>query len=257
MLIADHEPIVRFGVTELLKKEANFQVCGEAGSAPAARSLCESQRPDVLVLDPALSGGEGFALIKEATAWNPLVRVVAFTRLEDADSMIQAFRAGALAYVTHREPLEELVTAIAAAFAGEEHMGPRTRHMFVSNLRSGCVEMQSSVSKLLSGRETQIFRLLGEGRSKREIADDLHLSIKTVDTHQQRIKTKLKIGSCAALRQHAAVYQHRSSSEPADGQMELPKNSGTKSRVARGRKTADPICAVPLHGRNSRTRAAR
>lgn len=210
ILIADHEPVVRFGIRQFLEgARADMLVCGEADSAPALRELCARHEPRVLVVDPGLSGGEGFTAMKEAPQWSAQVRIVAFTPLEDSESMIRAFRAGALAYITRRDPLAELLAGIDAALAGFEHVGPHAHHVFFSQMRSGRMGLDSGLTRGLSEREQQVFRLLGEGRSKKVIAEQLHLSTKTVDTHQQRIKDKLAIASCSELRQQAAVHFHR------------------------------------------------
>ncbi len=220
LLVADHEPVVRFGVTQFLRQRGDWSVCGDADSAPTARSLCERHKPDVLVLDPGLSAGEGFSLIREAAAWNANVRVVAFTALEDAGSMVRAFRAGVSAYVTRQEPLHELALAIDSALSGRMHMGPRVQHMLTSQMRTGQMEISSRLPSVLSPREQQIFLLVGEGCGKKEMASRLNLSSKTIDTHQQRIKDKLDIASCAELRKRAAIYVHSARSGTREDELQ-------------------------------------
>ena len=206
VLIVDAEPMARCGLLHTINSHTALQICAEADSLPAARSACERWKPEVVVLDVALGGGEGFALVKELPRWNPNLCVVAFTGLEDTASVQRALRAGVCGYVTRRDPVTALLGAILGALVGERHVGPRVEHVLLETLASGKVQMEDDELTLLSERERQVFRLIGEGLRTRAVAAELRLSVKTVETHRQRIKEKLRLQDGAELLHRAVVF---------------------------------------------------
>jgi DNA-binding NarL/FixJ family response regulator len=207
VLIVDAEPMARCGLLHTINSHTALQICAEADSLPAARSACERWKPEVVVLDVALGGGEGFALVKELPRWNPNLCVVAFTGLEDTASVQRALRAGASGYVTRRDPVTALIGAIMGALVGERHVGPRVEHLLLETLALGKVQMEEDDLTLLSERERQVFRLIGDGLKTRAVAGELRLSVKTVETHRQRIKEKLRLHDGAELQHRATVFQ--------------------------------------------------
>lgn len=225
VLIVDAEPVARCGLSQIINSHKALRICGEADSLPAAREACERWRPEVVVLDVALGGGEGFALVKELPRWNAALCVVAFTGLEDTASVQRALRAGVAGYVTRRDPVTALIGAIIGALAGQRRVGPRVEHLLLETLAMGKVQMEDDDLTLLSERERQVFRLIGEGLRTRAVAGELRLSIKTVETHRQRIKEKLRLQTGAEL-QHRAVVFHAlgsggKSGISGSGQMDL------------------------------------
>ena len=206
VLLVDAEPVMRCGLLHLINSHAALQVCGEAETLPAAREACERWRPDAVVLDVAMGGGEGFALVKELPRWNAALRVVAFTGLEDAASVQRALRAGVCGYVTRRDPVSALLGAITGALAGERHVGPRVEHVLLETLASGRVQMEADDLALLSERERQVFQLLGGGLRAGAVASEMRLSVKTVETHQKRIKEKLHLRDGAELQHRATIF---------------------------------------------------
>lgn len=183
VVVADAEPVARLGLIHLINSHARLQVCAEAETVAEAREVCAKWQPDLLVLDPGLSAGEGFALIKDLPRWDADARVVAFTSLDDAISIQRAFKAGARAYVTRRDPIETLIAALNGALDGFRYVGPRLQSMLLEHLACGSVELRGPMEAVLSNRELQVYRMLGEGRSTRVVAVELHLSVKTVETH--------------------------------------------------------------------------
>jgi DNA-binding NarL/FixJ family response regulator len=167
---------------------------------------CERWKPDVVVLDVAIGGGEGFAVVKELPRWNPNLRVVAFTGLEDTGSVQRALRAGVCGYVTRRDPVAALIGAIIGALTGERRVGPRVEHMLLETLASGKVQMEDDDTTLLSERERQVFQLIGGGLRTSAVASELRLSVKTIETHRQRIKEKLRLRNGVELQHRATVF---------------------------------------------------
>lgn len=206
VLIVDAHPIARLGLVHLLNGHGRLRVCGEADSSPTARELCARHRPDLAVLDLAL--GDGFGLLKEFPRWAPGIRVVAFTSLEDALSVQRAFQGGAHGYVTRLDPVAELLTAIDCTLAGQRHAAPRVAHLLLDRLACGSVELHGSAEAALSNRELQIFRAIGRGLGTRAVADELKVSVKTVETHRQRIKDKLHLKDGVDLQRRAVLFHH-------------------------------------------------
>lgn len=206
VLVIDPEPIARFGLVQLISSHGGLAVVGEAESVCAGRDLCMKVKPSVVVLDPAMESGEGFGLIREVPRWAPQAKVVAFSGQVDASCIQRAFSAGACGYVTRRDPVESVMQVILGAAAGEHQMSPRVAKALASAMATGAVGCQTGLDSRLSEREWQIFQMLGEGAPVRNIADALHVSVKTVESHQQRIKVKLDVHSATELRKRAADF---------------------------------------------------
>ena len=205
MLIADAEPVARCGLVHLIGSHPLLRVCAEAETLAVARELCVKHKPAVLVLDPAMS--DGFTFIKDLPRWSRGTRVVVFTGSNDALAVQQAFKAGACGFVTRRDPVSALIAAVVGALKGERHVGPCVEHLLLDNLASGAVELRGAEFGALSSREMQVFRLLGRGLGTRAVADELSLSVKTVETHRQRIKEKLGMQNAAELHRRAVLFQ--------------------------------------------------
>ncbi len=204
VLIADAEPVARCGLVHLIDSHPKLRVCAEAETLDRTRELCARHRPAVLVLDPAM--GDGFTLIKDLPRWSSRTRVVVFTGMHDALAVQRAFKAGACAFVTRCDPISALMTAIIGALTGERHVGPQVEHLLLENLASGTVELHGNEVSALSNRELQIFRLLGSGLGTRAVATELRLSIKTIETHRQRIKEKLQLANGTELQRRAVLF---------------------------------------------------
>ena len=206
VLLVDAEPVMRCGLLHLINSHGGLHVCAEAATLPAARAACEKWKPDVVVLDVAMGGGEGFALVKELPRWNPKVAVVAFTALEDAASVQRALRAGVCGYVSRRDPAVALVVAILGALAGDRHVGPRVEHVLLESLAISRVSMAADELAGLSERERQVFALLGRGLKAGAVAVEMRLSVKTVETHQKHIREKLRLRDGAEVQRRATIF---------------------------------------------------
>lgn len=208
VLIVDAEAVARFGLAQLVNSHAAFRCAGEAESVLIAREMALRLQPEVVVFDPAL--GDASYLIQELLRAKAPSRMVAFTSMEDAASVQRAFRAGVSGYVTRRDPIAAVMDAILAAVEGKRHVGPRVEHILLELLACGSVQMSGDETAALSARERQIYELLGAGKTARIIASDLGVSVKTVETHRQRIKTKLRLSTGAELSRRAFLSAQRS-----------------------------------------------
>src|SRR5687768_3495890 len=126
VLVADAEPVARTGMIHLINSHPKLRVCAEAETQAMARELCERHKPAVLVLDVAM--GDGLSLIHDLPRWSRETRVVVFTSTNDALAVQRAFKAGACAYVTRRDPVAAVIAAVVAALAGDRYVGPRVQH---------------------------------------------------------------------------------------------------------------------------------
>ena len=203
VLVVDAEAVARFGLVQLIGSHALLRLAGEADSLSAGREMAFRLKPEIVVLDPAL--GDGMYFIAELRRAKTRPNVVAFTSLEDALSVQRAFQAGVCGYVTRRDPLAAVMAAIVGAMKGERHVGPRVEHVLLERLACGTIQLSGDETGVLSPRERQVFHELGAGRSVRAIAVDLGVSMKTIETHRQRIKEKLRLKSGAELNRRAVL----------------------------------------------------
>jgi DNA-binding NarL/FixJ family response regulator len=191
ILLVDDHPVVRHGVAQLLRAELDLMVCGEADSAPAALDAMREHRPDLAVIDISLPGTNGIELIKLMRAEQPKLPVLVLSIHDESLYALRALRAGARGYVQKGEALEHLVTAIRKILEGEVYVSPRFSERLVFKAIHALEGGLGSPVDQLSDRELEVLQLLGKGYGTREIASELHLSVKTIETHRAHIKEKL------------------------------------------------------------------
>lgn len=215
VVLLDPEPVARCGLAHLLSSHEALEVVAETDSVPVARSLCVQWQPDVLVLDVA--AGDGLHFLKELPTWSARTRVVVFSAQMDARCVQRAFQAGAWGYVTRRDPVAALLGVVLGAVAGERHVGPQVEQLLLGRMAAGAVELSGNAVAALSERELEVFRLIGRGLGTQAVADELRLSVKTVETHRQRIKGKLHYRDGLELQRNAVLFQSGSGGEQAGG----------------------------------------
>jgi DNA-binding NarL/FixJ family response regulator len=203
VLVVDAEAVARFGLVQLINSHASLRVIGETDSLAIARELASRLKPEVVVLDPEL--GDGFHFIAQLCRPKTHTRVVVLTSMRDALSVQRAFQAGACGYVTRCDPLPAVLGAIVGAVHEERHVGPRIEHLLLECLAMGTVHLSRDEIGVLSQRERQVFQLVGAGHTGRAIAVQLGVSVKTVETHRQRIKDKLHLKNGADLHRRAVL----------------------------------------------------
>lgn len=185
LLVEDHQ-IVRQGIAQIINAEADMEVCAEAANASDAPKLIAKRRPDLVVTDISLTGMNGIEFLKHLKAQYPDLPAMVLSMHDEATYAERALRAGALAFVMKKESSEEVMIAIRSARRGKfyvsESVGGGIFQKFLNTRRP----VENSTG-LLSDRELEVFELLGHGRGSREIAEALHLSVKTVDTHRSHI----------------------------------------------------------------------
>lgn len=209
VLVVHRTGFVRFGVLSLIGKSMQFVVCGETDEAPLARELFLLHKPHLVVVGLRLCGADGIQLIKEFRSLNPAAAILALSEHADAFSAQRVFRAGARAYLTI-EDAPELLRAFDEISTGHPYVGASALPLILSNFAAGTKNSRSPDINNLSDRELEIFFFIGRGVSVSELATELHVSVKTIETHQMRMKGKLALHTAAELRQKARDWLAKS-----------------------------------------------
>lgn len=208
VLLVDDHPILRKGLAELINQEADLMVCGEAEEAPKAFEAVGVLNPDVALVDISLKGGNGLELIKNIKARYPDLPLLVLSMHDETLYAERALRAGSLGYIMKEEAIEKVLTAIRHVIAGEIFLSDRMKGRLLNQLVGGRIKQGSSSIDSLSDRELEVFRLIGEGRGTRQIAEELRLSVRTVEAYREYIKDKLNLKNGTELVQHAFQYVH-------------------------------------------------
>jgi len=209
VLVVHRTGFVRSGVLSLIGKSLQFAVCGETDEAPLARELFLRHKPHLVLVGLRLCGADGIQLIKEFRSLNPAAAILALSEHADAFSAQRVFRAGGRAYLSI-EDASELIRAFDEILTGRLYVGASALLLILSNFAAGTKNSRSSDINSLSDRELEIFSLIGRGVSVSELATELHVSVKTIETHQMRMKEKLALHSAAELRQKARQWLAKS-----------------------------------------------
>jgi DNA-binding NarL/FixJ family response regulator len=182
-------------------------VCAQADSAATARQLFEQHQPELVVTGLTLRGGDGIGLIKDFRKLHPTSRTLVLSKRDDPLAIQRAFRAGARGYLMAGDETAEILKALDRILAGELYASASVGHRLLENLAGGQIRPNDD-SKItsLSDRELQVFSLFGRGFGATRLAAELHLSVKTIETHQMRIKEKLGLQSAAELSKEASLW---------------------------------------------------
>jgi DNA-binding NarL/FixJ family response regulator len=208
VLLVDDHPILRRGLAQLINQEADMVVCGEAEDAARAFQAVEKLTPDVAVVDISLKSGNGLDLVKNVKAVHPNLAMLVLSMHDESLYAERALRAGALGYIMKEEATEVVLTAIRRVLTGEVFLSERMKSRMLQQLATGKGKVVASPIEHLTDRELEVFRLIGEGRSTREIAAELHLSVRTVEAYREYIKAKLSLKNATELVQHAFHWVH-------------------------------------------------
>jgi DNA-binding NarL/FixJ family response regulator len=217
ILVVDDHPIFREGVSQLIKRQPDMVVCGEAGNGTTATQVLETRNPDLVLLDLHLDGSDVFELIKGWKSRFPELRVLILSAYDEALYAERVLRAGAGGYVMKAETSEETINAIRAVLAGEMYVSRRIASRLLAKLIQTKPIVRDAKVEGLSDRELQVFCMLGGGLRSREIGDKLHLSIKTIETYRENIKHKLSLRNASELMRIASQWVQSAGSRDAGG----------------------------------------
>ncbi len=203
VFLVDDHPIVRQGLTLLINQERDLTVCGEAEEMHSALQSIDSTKPDIVVLDISLNGPDGLDLLKHLRSRHPKLPVLMLSMHDESIYAERTLRAGANGYIMKQEATEKVLIALRRILSNEIYVSDRIANNMLRHYVRGDQGAQSSPVTELSDRELEIFRLIGQGHTTRQIANELHLSVKTVESYQAHIKEKLSLHSARELVQHA------------------------------------------------------
>lgn len=207
VLVVDDHPLMRQGLALLINQQQDMHVCGEAEEAHAALQAIAQQRPDIVILDISLNGPDGLEVLKSIRASDPDLPVLILSMHDEAIYAERALRARANGYIMKQEATEKVLVAVRRILNGDLYLSDRVSNKMLHQYIDGAPSMIQSRIASLSDRELEVFRMIGEGHATREIAEELHLSIKTVETYQAHIKEKLNLRSGRELIQHAIQWK--------------------------------------------------
>jgi len=203
-LIDDH-PIVLQGLALFIDREPDLMVCGEADGATSALQAIREAAPDFVVLDISLDGPDGLELLKTLRVRYPNLPVLVLSMHDEAVYAERALRAGANGYIMKQEATDRVLTAIRHILSGDVYLSDRLTKRMLQQFVNGSVSPRDPLAKL-SDRELEVYRLIGAGHSTRQIADELHVSTKTIESYQAHIKEKLALRNARELVQHAVEW---------------------------------------------------
>ena len=199
VLIVDDHPIVRRGFASLLASEADLEVCGEAGDGSTALALLESAAPDVALVDVSLGGTSGLDLLKELKERAPKLAVLVVSMHDELLYADRSLRAGAAGYVQKDEASDAIVRAIRTVAGGGMYVSEAVSNYLVQRWAMNGASRDDSPLAGLSDRELHVLELMGRGLGTRAIAEQLHISVKTVESYRARLKEKMNLRSGTEL----------------------------------------------------------
>ncbi|HEV2328858.1 MAG TPA: response regulator transcription factor [Verrucomicrobiae bacterium] len=209
ILIVDDQPLVREGLIRIINREKDLNcICAVEGTV-AARDQLTVCKPDLLLMDILLSDGCGLDFIKQLSQEHPLLPVLVVSQCDETLYAERALKAGARGFLMKNQAASGIPAAIRAVLAGQFHVSPKVAALALHQMAGRKSGFQREGLGNLTDRELQVFQLLGAGVNSRDIAAKLHLSIKTVETHRENIKRKLKLSSAAELIRYSSNWVER------------------------------------------------
>jgi len=205
-MIVDDHPLVRRGLAELISAEPDLEICGEAADADEAIQRIQDLKPDLAVIDIALKGSDGITLIKRIKAHQLDVKMLVSSMHDESLFAERALRAGAMGYINKEEATDLVIQAIRQVLGGQVYLSAEMTNRLLHGVVSSRELIEKSPVDTLSDRELEVFGLLGRGLTTREIAEQLHLSVKTIETYREHIKSKLSLETSAELTRHAVQW---------------------------------------------------
>jgi DNA-binding NarL/FixJ family response regulator len=206
VLIVDDHPIFRMGMGELLNQEEDFEVCGLAEDISGARKLIASHQPDLIIVDITLDGENGLDLVKELSSQETSPLILVLSMHDEQVWAERAIRSGARGYIMKKEASDTVILALRNIRSGKIHVSGSVMERILDRLQLQPDSPSAPSVEVLTDRELEVFRLVGQGLSTREIAEQLNLGIKTIGTYRDRVKQKLGIKTAAELIRRAVLW---------------------------------------------------
>lgn len=209
ILLVDDHAVVRFGIAQLINRQPDLVVCGEQEDASKAMTAIEQLKPDLVIADISLKDSSGLELMRNIKAQCPGLPVLVVSVHDEGIYAEIAFRAGALGYLMKQEALERIPTAIRRVLSGNIYVSETLAAKMLQQQVRGQTDINESPVKGLSDRELEVFQLIGRWKKTKEIAAELHLSVKTIEYYREQIKKKLTLKDAGELTQYATAWVQR------------------------------------------------
>lgn len=203
----DDHPIVRQGLALMINAEDDLTVCGAAEEAQTALPAIVETKPDILIIDISLNGPDGLELVKHVRALFPGLPILILSMHDETTYAERALRARANGYIMKQEATEKVLVAVRRILSGGIYLSDRMANKLLHQYMGGSANTGHSRIAELSDRELEVFRLIGDGHGTRQIAEQLRLSVKTVETYQAHIKEKLLLRTGRELVQQAIFWK--------------------------------------------------
>ena len=203
VLIADDHQIVREGLRSMLEKELRIKVVGEAAEGRTTLRLARELAPDVIIMDVAMPDLNGIEATRQIAAEFPTIKVIALSMHDDRRFVLNMIKAGAKGYMLKDSAFKDLAKAIGVVMANKIYLSDEIADIVVKDYLASAITDEPSVFHLLSAREREVLQLIAEGKTSNQIAESLHISTKTVETHRSQLMAKLKIKTIAELTKYA------------------------------------------------------
>ena len=210
ILVVDDHPIVRQGFAQLINSEDDLEMVAEAGDFAEAMDTLRQSSPDLAIVDISLKGGNGVDLTKAMLAENPKLPVLIISMHDEGLYVERVLRAGARGYLMKQEATEQVIGAIRKILKGDLYVSDRMGEALIHKFVSGQSTTGSPLENF-SDRELEVLQLVGQGRGTRQIAEELHVSVKTIESHYAKIKEKLNLKTANELIQYAVKWFHSDS----------------------------------------------
>jgi len=208
VFLCDDHPLVREWLTQLIQRESDLTVCGEAEDVQEAVTKIEACKPDIVIADISLKTTHGLELVKDLQSRMPSLPVLVLSMHDESLYAERVLRAGAKGYITKQEATKKILFAIRQVLSGQIYVSEKMATRMLHKLVLGRNQEQTSPVERLTDRELEVFQLIGRGQGTRKIAEELHLGIKTVESYRARIKEKLKLEDGTQLLQQAIQWVH-------------------------------------------------
>jgi len=203
ILLVDDHPMVRERLTEVILREPDLAVCGEAEDRIQAMEKIAATRPHLVIVDLTLKGSHGMELIKDIRIQYPELAILVVSMHDEMLYAERVIRAGARGYITKQEATRKIMLAIRTVLKGDVYLSERMAAQIAMVAVGGVRAKPSLPMDKLSDRELLVFEMIGRGNGTRQIADELHLDMRTIETYRARIKEKLNLKDANDLLQHA------------------------------------------------------
>ena len=208
ILLVDDHPLVRERLGEIINREADLIVCGEAEDRHEAIAAVFAKHPDLVIVDLTLKNSDGLELIKDIRSRWPKLRMLVVSMHDESLYAERVIRAGALGYITKQEATRNILVAIRRVLEGTIYLNQKIASNIISRLTTHAGAVTATPAELLSDRELQVFELTGRGLNTVDIADRLRVAVKTIETYRARIREKLKLKHSSELLQSAIAWSH-------------------------------------------------